>query len=126
MTKVSFAQRIDVWKALTANAPEDGNEPPALVALRAELAAITEEALKIRGSYRRLRTRALMEGKRLEQAVARGREAEQRFRHFLQATYGTRNPQLRRFGVKPHRYQIPESPIEGPAEGEDEEPAGAE
>jgi hypothetical protein len=125
MPKMSFAQRIDVWKALTGNPPETADDVPGLAALRAELTAITEEVLKTRGTYRRLRTRALLEGKRLEQAIARGEEAEQRFRRLLQATYGTKNPQLHRFGLKPHRRRRLERTGDeaGPAD-ETEEPAG--
>jgi hypothetical protein len=64
MTKMSFAQRIDVWRTLTARPADLADEVPGLAELRGELAAILPEVQKTRKTCRRLRNRALFEAKR--------------------------------------------------------------
>jgi hypothetical protein len=129
MTKMSFAQRIDVWETLTARPADLADEVPGLAELRGELAAIVEEVQKTRNTCRRLRSRAQVEAKRLEQAITRGEEAEQRLRRFLQASYGPTSQQLHRFGLKPRRGRRPEKPVIGsvvPSDEIEEPPAGGE
>src|SRR3954468_7087196 len=126
---MSFAQRIDVWRTLTARPADLAEEVPGLAELRGELATILEEVQETRKTCRRLRTRALVEAKRLEQAITRGEEAEQRLRRFLQASYGPTRPQLYRFGLKPRRGRRPERPVLGtavPPDEIEEPPAGGE
>ncbi|HZF11640.1 MAG TPA: hypothetical protein VFE33_22880 [Thermoanaerobaculia bacterium] len=108
MTKISFAERTHVWRGLIAPPEEAADEIPGLAELRGELSAILEETLKTRTSCQRLRSRALVEAKRLERTITRGEEAEQRLRHLIQAAYGPTSPQLHRFGLKPRRGRRPE------------------
>src|SRR5437764_1253621 len=108
---MSFAQRIDVWRTLTARPAELAEEVPGLGELRGELATILDEVQKTRNTCRRLRSRARVEAKRLEQAVTMGGEAEQRLRQFLQASYGPISQQLQRFGLKPRRGRRPGEPV---------------
>jgi hypothetical protein len=114
MTKMSYAQRIDVWRSLTAPPADHVDEVPGLAELRGELETILEEVQKTRKTCRRLRARVLVEAKRLEQAITKGEEAEQRLRRFLQASYGPTSPQLHRFGLKPRRGRRPPKWVEPP------------
>ena len=126
MTKISFAERTHAWRALVAPPEESADEIPGLAELRGELSAILEETLKTRTSCQRLRSRALVEAKRLERTITRGEEAEQRLRHLLQATYGSTSPQLHRFGLKPRKGRRPER-SDGPGlPVPAEEPTGGE
>jgi hypothetical protein len=127
MPKMSFAQQVDGWKALTANALEVTEELPGLREVRAELVQALEAAEKSRDTHRRLRSKAMVEAKRLQQAIVRGEEAEQRLRRFLQASYGPTNPQLRRFGLKPRKGRRPEPrTIDPNSPAETAETAGGE
>jgi hypothetical protein len=129
MTKMSFAQRLDVWRTLTAPSADLADEVPGLAELRGELATILNEVQKTSATCRRLRTRALVEAKRLEQAITRGEEAEQRLRRFLQASYGPASQELYRFGLKPRRGRRPERSVVGsvvPSDEIEEPPAGGE
>src|SRR3954463_11611043 len=99
MTKMSFAQRIDVWRTLTAPPADLADEVPGLAELRGELATILNEVQKTRATCRRRAPGSLGGAKRLEQAIPRGEEAEQPLRRFLQASYGPTSPQLYRFGL---------------------------
>jgi hypothetical protein len=103
MPKISFAQQIDDWEALTANAATSGDEHPAFTAVLAELLAALNDARKSRSAHRRLRSKMLVETKRMREAIVRGQDAEQRLRRFLQAVYGPSSPQLHRFGLKPRK-----------------------
>lgn len=103
MPRISFAQQIDEWEALTGNAVTSGDEHPAFTAVLGELVGALNDAKKSRAAYRRLRTKMLLEAKRMREAIARGQDAEQRLRRFLQAVYGPASPQLHRFGLKPRK-----------------------
>jgi len=106
MPKMSFAQQIDAWEALTGNAAASGDDHPAFAEVLTELVTALNDAKKSRSAHRRLRSKMLVEMKRLREAVARGQDAEKRLRRFLQAVYGPASPQLHRFGLKPRKKRI--------------------
>jgi hypothetical protein len=110
MPKMSFAQQTDGWETLTINSDKAESEHPGLAPIRAELAAALAEVKKRRHAHRRLRSRMLVEAKRMREATVRGEEAEKRLRRFLQAVYGPASPELLRFGLKPRKGRKPEKP----------------
>ena len=110
MPKMSFAQQTDGWEALTSNSEKGESEHPGIIPVRTELAEALAEAKRSRNAHRRLRSRMLVEAKRLRAAIVRGEEAEKRLRRFLQAVYGPASPELRRFGLKPRKGRKPEGP----------------
>jgi hypothetical protein len=110
---MSFVQQIDGWEVLTNNAGKVEAEHPEIAAVRAELQAALNEAKKSREAQRRLRSRMLVETKRMRDAVKRGQQAEQRLRRFLQAAYGPSNPQLHQFGLKARKARHPAPEVAG-------------
>ncbi len=125
MPKMSFAQQTDGWEALTSNSEKAASEHPGLATARTELAEALAEAKKSRNAHLRLRSRTLVEAKRLRAAIVRGEEAEKRLRRFLQAVYGPDSQELRRFGLKPRKSRKPEKPNQPLVPGFDEEKAVA-
>jgi hypothetical protein len=123
MPKMSFAQQTDGWETLTSNSEEAASGHPGLAAVRTELAEALAAAKRSRNAHQRLRSRRLVEAKRLREAIVRGEEAEKRLRRFLQAVYGPDSPELRRFGLKPRKGRKPERPDSSLVPGFNEEEA---
>jgi hypothetical protein len=103
MPRKSYPELLDGWSLLNNNVKALGSTEPHLEERRRELETEIETAWRLRNQQKKLLGKLHTNSRQLEQAVARGKEAESRLRALLRGTYGAANPHLVQYGIPPRR-----------------------
>jgi len=133
MPRLSYATLLDGWGTLNRSVKALETKEAFIEERRQELEEALEAATRLRNQYGKLLARLQSTSEQLQDAVARGKQAESRLRMLLRGTYGSSSPQLIRHGIPPRRAprrrkrkneeEIPAAegaaPEEGSREGED-------
>ena len=120
MPRMSYAEHLGSWCQLDKSLQDHPTDLLGLDAMRERFAATVREVETLRVEHERLKAKTLKTGRRLREAVERGKEAESRIRAALKANYGFMSEDLIRHGMKPRRRRhaaaIPDAPWSPPDE----------
>ena len=97
----SYAERIQRWVTLCANAEPLIGQLPAAQELHAGLKTITTDLVSMADRIQNLQGEAFTLAKQRQVLAAKGAEDANRLRAYLQGNLGLRNPELVKFGIRP-------------------------
>lgn len=98
---------FDKWGRMVRAARKDEAERSGLAPFRAALENSHNEAVSCRQLRDTLVAQTREASRRLRQALAEGKEAASRMRHYVKGVFGPRSEKLDRYGVKPRKLRRP-------------------
>jgi hypothetical protein len=105
--QTTLAAEINRWEALSESLAPQVDQVPGLKEPFDQFQALLDEAKSLRAELNAFKAGASAAMTRREQVLLDGGDLFSRLHHALQFVHGPRNPQLKKFGLKPLRTRKP-------------------